>query len=800
MKILYKLNLMSLAIILAMTFLVLVAEDLIIKGLLFRSADKAMRLELSETGETLSNAIDRSGEAAIRDEAIRVQRHLSKRDDTKKPVLYVIEKSPDGLVYHSGYQLSEKIPREFVDEMMKQGDGSLKYSIGSTDYYAVFTMIRPSNWLVAISMEKTEILSQSREFLFAVGGILFVILFINAVSVRFFAKHIFIKRIQMVLDCLKKIETGDLSARISHVSAADEVGMLQEDINHMAAVIQKRALQQQEAEEALRKSNQMLNHVMENFPGVVFWKDKESVYLGCNRNFALGAGLTDSSEIVGKTDYDLPWAETEADAYRSDDRVVMESGTPKLNIVETQLQADGSVIWFDTNKVPLLDNNGKVTGVLGVSNDITKRKLAEEELKRSAEEIHDLFNRAPVGYHSLDENGLFLRMNDTELQWLGYKREEVLGRLSFPDILTPESRKIFENYFPIFIKQGWIRDVELEIVRKNGDILPVLISATAVTDSDGEFVMSRSTVYDISERKNGEQAFREIQEELSRKEKLAVLGQLAGTVGHEIRNPLGVMSNAVYLLKTFMTDADDNIKEYLDIIKQEIDNSLRIITDLLDFARTRSPHRRFIAVSSLINEGLKDNYIPKNVIINKDVPDKLPSVWVDPAQVGQVLQNLVANAVQAMPDGGALKIAARPVGGQKSSSFAEASIFVKTSMDRSADREDSGQKTEVGGQRSEIRGQGAEVGDQRSEDREQGAGVAPDSSFVEISVTDTGTGISPENMKKVFQPLFTTKSTGIGLGLVVCKNLVEANGGSIEVESVLGNGTTFKIKLPITGG
>jgi PAS domain S-box-containing protein len=756
MKILYKLNLMSLAVILVMTFLFLLAEDIIIMGILFRSADKAMKLELSAAGENLINTIGQPSDAAVRDEAVRIQRHLSKKDDTKKPILWVIEKSGNKLVFHSNSQFNEKMPPEVIDEMMKGVEGALRYTVGSEDYYVVFTTIHPSNWLVAISMGKKEILSQSKDFLFAIGGILFFALCINAIAVRLFAKHIFLKRIQLVLDCLKKIETGDLSARISHVSAADEVGILQEDVNHMAAVIQKRALQQQEAEEALRKSNQMLSHVMDNFPGVVFWKDRNSVYLGCNRNFALGAGLTDSSEIVGKTDYDLPWAKTEADAYRADDRQVIDTGIPKLNIIETQLQADGRIIWFDTNKVPLINNNENVSGVLGASNDITVRKLAEEELKKSAEEIHDLFNKAPVGYHSLDRNGLFLRVNDTELQWIGYEREEVVGKLSLPDILTPESRKIFENYFPILKKQGWIRDVELEIIRKTGGTLPVLISATAVTGPDGEFVMSRSTVYDISERKNAEQALREIQEEMARKDKLAILGQLAGIVGHEIRNPLGVMNNAVYFLKTLMPEANETVKEYLAIIDHEINASLSIITDLLDFARTRPPHSHSISVSELIDEGIRKSDMPENILIDIDLPEALPPVLVDPEQIEAVLLNLITNAVQAMPEGGTLRVAAHRVHG------------------------------------SEISYQGTDKTGPRS--------PVPDPGSVEISINDTGTGISPENMKRLFQPLFTTKAKGIGLGLVVCKNLVEANGGCIEVESVLANGTTFKIKLPITGG
>lgn len=241
----------------------------------------------------------------------------------------------------------------------------------------------------------------------------------------------------------------------------------------------------------------------------------------------------------------------------------------------------------------------------------------------------------------------------------------------------------------------------------------------------------------------------EAQEELVRKEKLATLGQLSGSVGHELRNPLAVMSNAVYFLKMVLADADETTKEYLDIIKKEIDTSLRIITDLLDFARTTTPQIKAVTARELADENLGRCAIPDNVVLQTEIPDNLPLLRVDPLQMGQVLTNFITNAVQAMPDGGALRVAARFVG----------------------------------------------------------AGLAPAQSgypqgvalqdFVEISVTDSGEGIAPENMKKLFQPLFTTKAKGIGLGLVVCKNLVEANGGRIDVASEPGKGMTFTVVLPV---
>lgn len=225
----------------------------------------------------------------------------------------------------------------------------------------------------------------------------------------------------------------------------------------------------------------------------------------------------------------------------------------------------------------------------------------------------------------------------------------------------------------------------------------------------------------------------EAQEELLRKGKLAILGQLSGSVGHELRNPLGVMSNAVYFLKMVHAEADETTSEYLDIIKHEIDNSLRIITDLLDFARTKTAQLQTVAVRALIDESLEKCTIPKDIQLINDLPE-IPSLHVDPQQIGQVLHNLITNAIQAMPAGGILTLHGRQ----------------------------------------------------------------DNDGMVLVQIADTGEGISPENMKKLFQPLFTTKAKGIGLGLVVCRNLAEANGGRIEVSSEPGRGTTFTVILPVS--
>jgi len=146
-----------------------------------------------------------------------------------------------------------------------------------------------------------------------------------------------------------------------------------------------------------------------------------------------------------------------------------------------------------------------VANVLGM---MIERERTEQALQKSAEEVLDLYNNAPCGYHSLDRDGLLVRVNDTELAWLGYTREEMIGKLKFSDLLTPPSSAAFQENFPKFKAQGLIRDLEFDMLRKDGTILPVLLSATAITDSSGNYLSSRSTIYDITARKQAEDEVR----------------------------------------------------------------------------------------------------------------------------------------------------------------------------------------------------------------------------------------------------------------------------------------------------
>jgi PAS domain S-box-containing protein len=161
---------------------------------------------------------------------------------------------------------------------------------------------------------------------------------------------------------------------------------------------------------------------------------------------------------------------------------------------------DGQLYFSEASIAPIFSTRGEITHFVSVERDITERKQAEKKLQEFADEVSDLYDHAPCGYHSLDPEGVFIRINETELGWLGYSRDEILQKKKFTDVIREEDVRAFEVGFATLKERGWVRDLEFRMVRKDGTTLPVLLSATAVRDSAGKFKMSRSTVFDMTER------------------------------------------------------------------------------------------------------------------------------------------------------------------------------------------------------------------------------------------------------------------------------------------------------------
>ncbi|MBI3653731.1 MAG: PAS domain S-box protein [Acidobacteria bacterium] len=381
-----------------------------------------------------------------------------------------------------------------------------------------------------------------------------------------------------------------------------------------------------------------------------------------------------------------------------------------------------------------------------ISRDITERKHAEAMLQKYADEIQDLYDNAPCGYHSLDQNGTIIQINHTELRWLGYSREEVVGKLRMPELLTPESAAIFQQNFAQFKQHGVAHDREYQLRRKDGQIITVLLNSTAIKDAEGNYLSSRSTLFDISERKQADDRIRRLHEELEqRAAQLEAANQelesFSYSVSHDLRAPLRHIDGFVSMLhKTNAASLDDKGRRYLSIISEAAKHMGQLIDDLLAFSRMgRADLRKTpINMQKLVEEVRHE--------LHKEARDRnivwhiapLPEVQADPAMLRLVLVNLLANAVKYTRP--------RP----------QAVI---------------------------------EIGSTHHH---------PDAKV--FYVRDNGVGFDANYIDKlfgVFQRLHRAEEfEGTGIGLANVRRIIHRHGGRTWAESTLDNGATFYFSLP----
>jgi signal transduction histidine kinase len=328
----------------------------------------------------------------------------------------------------------------------------------------------------------------------------------------------------------------------------------------------------------------------------------------------------------------------------------------------------------------------------------------------------------------------------------------VLLDLGLPDsqgLATVATMRAAVPHVPIIVLTG-LDDLELAVHSVREGAQDYLVKGTATVDT-----LERAIYYAI-ERKNLEEQLTQYSEhleelvqqktaELKRAERLAAIGQMAAMVGHDLRSPLQAILNTIYLEKKQVDSLEgclapsegptaQQLHAGLDKIDEHVAYMSSMVTDLLDFAQTPNPKITRTSTEQLVNDALRRVVAPNKVVIETKLDPSLPNLDVDPFLMQRALTNIIGNALQAMPDGGSLRITTKKNG-------------------RSAS----------------------------------------------INVADTGTGIPLENIGKLFEPLFTTKSRGVGLGLAIVKSVIEAHGGTIAVESDVGRGSKFCIALPLRG-
>ncbi len=244
-----------------------------------------------------------------------------------------------------------------------------------------------------------------------------------------------------------------------------------------------------EAQDLLLESKQLLQSIIDNTTSLIYVKDLKGKFALVNKSFERLVGLG-KDDIIGKTNFELFPNEIAKAFQETDDMVFAQQRTVE---VEEKGEFDGKKQYYISIKSPLYHTDNKVYALCGISTNIT-------ELKKQADLIHDLYDNAPCGYYSLNLDGNFVNINKTTLDWLGYTKEELMGK-SFKSILTEDSIDNFERNFPLFKLNGILKDKELTFVRKDKTKLFVIINSSAVLDENQNFQYSRSTVFDITERK-----------------------------------------------------------------------------------------------------------------------------------------------------------------------------------------------------------------------------------------------------------------------------------------------------------
>jgi len=370
----------------------------------------------------------------------------------------------------------------------------------------------------------------------------------------------------------------------------------------------------------------------------------------------------------------------------------------------------------------LITSVGKGVDVLGLRRGLSARRReleiegglkerytmdlesAIKEIEKEKNYTRHLIESSPDFQMTLDKDGKIMDVNKAFEEVVGTSRENIIGEFICKYFPERECEKV-EKVIAKIVEKKKVRNIELTAEIPDKGTFIVDLSGTVFTTPEGEegvYVAGR----DLTERK-------ELEEKLRRSERLAAIGELSGNVAHELRQPLGVISSAIYYLKMTLTEADETTREYLDMINNEVKSAGDVITGLLEIARTRQAEREEMEVSSVIEKALEKFDMPENITLNKDIPEDIPAISVDPGQMGQVFYNLINNAIQAM---------SMP---EREGRGGELTINVKSRKKKGKAR-------------------------------------------VEVSFGDTGVGISKENMKKLFEPLFTTKSRGVGLGLSIC--------------------------------
>lgn len=496
--------------------------------------------------------------------------------------------------------------------------------------------------------------------------------------------------------------------------------------------------ERKKAERVERESASMLQRIINAIPARVFWKNKDLVILGCNAAFARDAGFVDPADIIGKDDFQMGWRE-QAEKYRADDRAVIESGRAKLLVEETQTTPAGDTITLLTSKLPLLNADCEIVGVIGTYMDITPLKQSQESYDLLAIAVE----QAAEAIIITNQTGSIVYVNPVFETITGHRREDAIGRN--PRILkSGKHGEAFYRQMWADLTAGRVFRSRMINRRKDGTLYEVESTISPVHDTTGRTTHYVAVIRDLSHEIH-------LEKQLHQAQKMESVGRLAGGVAHDFNNLLMGIMGYIELCKEKI-EPSHAIRGWLDEISSCSERSAEITRQLLAFARKQAIEPKVVNLNDSVEGMLKllRRLIGEDINLAWRPGKSIGSVLIDPAQIDQILANLCVNSRDAISGVGEIVIETESA---------------QIDADYCASHPDA------------IPGE-----------------------YVCLSVSDDGSGMNEEDLAQVFEPFFTTKGIGkgTGLGLSTVYGIAKQNFGSVDADSEIGKGSIFRVYLPTT--
>ncbi|MBW2305151.1 MAG: Cache 3/Cache 2 fusion domain-containing protein, partial [Deltaproteobacteria bacterium] len=614
-----------------------------------------------------------------------------------------------------------------------------------------YMYFKPWGWIIAAGTYEEEIyqdLSDTERFigLMVLLGVVLVLFLTLSLS------KVLTRPIQELTEVTTRMVEGDLSQRVK-VRGGDEIGVLGTSFNRMISQIQHytsnlekmvdaRTRELKESRERYRELTRFLNSILDSATEyAIIAVDFHGTIMEFNKGAEKLFGWK-KDDVLHKKNITITL--TPEDVARGMPAIMSKrarsEGICELEMI--RIRKGNEYFPAHTSVTAIKDPDGRTTGFLEIIRDLTRRKSLEKELRETKEFLENIMESSVDGIVTTDLKGKITYLNRAMEEMIQYRREEILGQ----HISTVYVRGIQEarDIMALLKARERAENYEMEVKRKDGEILVIQNSLFLVRDEEGKLVGTAGIFKDVTEKKRLEAKLKAAQVRLVEASKMRALGELVAGVAHELNNPLMASKTILHvILKNIKEECRE--RERLELIKKCNDRIERIVEHLREFSRQTKPRFQELDVNLPIENALMitgQQLLNHGIAIERKLSNDLPRIWGDSNQLEQVFLNLISNARDAMDE-------------------AEGNNRKLTIVSTLVEEENK--------------------------------------PWVLVSVRDTGVGIPRENLDKILEPFFTTKPVGkgTGLGLSLCFGIVETHGGRIEVESELGLGTEVKIYLPV---